>query len=521
MKRRTILLVAAAIVLMAAGGIITRSFLDTSGHEGEAAGSATAEVYTCPMHPSVRSDRPGACPVCGMALVRVSAAGEAPPAERENLRRVSLSSTQRVMANITTVEVGRHPLSHEIRAVGLVGFAEPLRAAVAARFRGRLEVLHVNFTGQEVKKGEPLFELYSPDLITAEREYLLARASSRHAEAADSADATVGDELLRSAIDRLRVHFGFTAEQIASLDSSGVVRTSAVFYSPISGTVIRGNVVQGDYVDEGTVLYELADLSRVWVLLDVYEQDIRFVRVGSDVRVQAEAYPGDEFHGKVVFVDPVLTSDTRTVRVRLEVANAGGRLKPNMYVNGTITVRTGSVLSVPRQAVLNTGQNSVVWVEVDSNSFEPRSVTTGMTDHAAVEILSGVEEGERVAATGGFLIDSESALSLPVPERGPAPEHHHGSHASAGEGPITITVDGGYTPDVIHVVAGRPVRLHFTRLDSSECTREVVFGSLGIRRELPTGKTTTIEFTPDKPGEILFECGMQMLEGKIVVSAPR
>jgi Cu(I)/Ag(I) efflux system membrane fusion protein len=518
MKKTPIILTLCGILLL--GGAYVLTHRPGSSHTSPAGDSTDSEtaVYTCPMHPSVRTDRPGACPICGMALVRQSRSADASAGEIAALRSVSLSPSQRVMTNISTIESRRQTIAHDISAVGVVAFAEPRQATVAARFGGRIERLYVNSTGQIVKQGEPLFALYSPDLITAEQEYLLAREGTRGG--ADSSASTMNHQLLESARERLLLRFGLTSPQIDQLRESGRVGSAAIFTSPISGTVIRKDVQEGQFVQEGTILYELADLSRVWVLLDVYEQDIRFVKVGNEVTLTAPAYPGERFRGRVVFVEPVVSAETRTVRVRLDVPNPFGKLRPNMYVSGTITVRKDNAIAVPRQSVLNTGRQSVVWVEVVKNGFEPRTVTTGIVGETFVEILSGLRGGERVAATGGFLLDSESALSAPSSDESvsSAPVSH-GERARAGENwtDVEIRVDGGYFPEVAHVKAGLPVRLHFTRIDSSECTREVVFKSLGIRRELPTGKTTTIEFTPGEVGEIQYECGMAMLEGKIIV----
>jgi membrane fusion protein, copper/silver efflux system len=480
---------------------------------------APAEVYTCPMHPSVRSDHPGACPICGMALVRQSAGRAASAADAALIRSVSLSPSQRIMSNISTIEARRQTISHEIHAVGIVSFAEPLQATVAARFRGRIERLYVGSTGQKVNRGDPLFELYSPDLITAEQEYLLVAADR---PARDSSGESTARQLFESARDRLVLNYGLTSTQVKEIESAGQVLPAILFYSPMSGTVIRKDVQEGQFVEQGSVLYSLADLSRVWVLLDVYEQDIRFIKVGSGVTLSVQAYPAETFPGRVIFIEPVVDNDTRTVRVRLEVPNPGGRLRPGMYVEGEIMARKENSLGVPRQAVLNTGKKSVVWVEVARNTFEPRRVTTGISGETFVEILSGLRGGERVAATGGFLLDSESELSAPGGGGGePVAHTFDGSpfRAAGLAADVEIRVDGGYFPEEVRVWAGVPVRLHFTRVDSSECTREVVFKSLGIRRELPTGKTTTIEFTPREAGEIHYECGMAMLEGRIIVDA--
>jgi Cu(I)/Ag(I) efflux system membrane fusion protein len=388
------------------------------GERGQTSGSAAAEYYTCPMHPTVRSDRPGACPVCGMALVKKSSLVQGSTADTAAFSGVALSPTQRVMANISTVAAERRTLTREIRAVGAVTFAEPLQATVAARFRGRIEKLHVNFTGQLVRRGEPLFDLYSPDLISAEREFLLGLEAAGTTAPGDNLQA----QMLQSTKDRLKVHFGLADGQIAAIERDRQLPHSVSFHSPLSGTVLEKRVQEGDFVDEGMVLYRLADLSTVWVILEIYEQDIRFIQRGMPVVLSTDAYPGEVFRGHVTFVDPVLDPESRSVRVRVESANPLGKLKPNMYVRGTVKVTVPDAIVVPTTAVLVTGRRSVVWVEIRTNAFEPRTVTTGTSGDSFTQILSGLRGGESVAVTGGFLIDSESALTMQPAAREKASE---------------------------------------------------------------------------------------------------
>lgn len=480
--------------------------------QGQASSSVAAEYYTCPMHPSVRSDRPGACPVCGMALVKKSSLVQGAPADTVAVSGVTLSPTQRVLANISTAAVQRRTLTRELHAVGLVTFAEPLQATVAARFRGRIERLHVNFTGQRVRRGEPLFDLYSPDLISAEREFLLGL----EAAGANASGDNLQTQLLQSTRERLKVHFGLTEGQIAKIERDRLLLHTVSFHSPLSGTVLEKGVQEGDFIDEGMVLYKLADLSTVWVILELYEQDVRFIRTGMVVSISTDAYPGEVFRGHVTFIDPVLNPESRTVRVRVESTNPLGKLKPNMYVRGSVKVTVPDAVVVPTSAVLATGRKSVVWVEIRSNVFEPRAVTIGAAGGPFTQILSGLQAGESVAVTGGFLIDSESALS--APSAAPEAQHVHDSTQPAATNDIEIVVEGRYFPDVVHVQVGQPVRLRFTRKEESRCTDEVVFKTLGIRRSLPAWQSTTIEFTPSGEGEIPFECGMGMVHGKVVVA---
>lgn len=493
-------------------------------HNGHADSSATAEaedIYTCPMHPSVVSDRPGACPVCGMALVKKSAQQDVSNEELKNLEHVSLSPTQRVLANVATLPVEKMPLTKMIDVVGIVDVAETQQATVSARFRGRIEKLYVNFTGDVVQKGQPLVELYSPDLVTSQQEFILALGGNQQ-------------NLIEGMRERLRMNYGMTDEQIRHLEETRKVQTSVLFNSPISGTVVLKQVQEGQYVDEGTVLYQLANLSKVWIYLDVYEKDVQFAKKGQTVHIKTDAYPDEEFTGRVTFIDPVMNPETRTVRIRTEFDNRHGMLKPKMFVKAQLHTEGKNALTVPSSAIMFTGKRTVVWVETQKNTFEPRDVVLGQSANSEYEIVSGLEEGEMIAVSGGFLIDSESALQQPSaanPHAGHTPQmettsqvgstsasEDHSSHkAGSASQTIKITVDGGYDPEVVHVKLGQEVRLQFHRVEDSECTNEVVFEELNIRKKLPAFKTTTVTITPKKLGEISFACGMGMVHGKLVI----
>jgi len=510
----------------------TPVYADESSPALSTEADADSTYYTCPMHPSVHKDKPGACPVCGMALVKKSSQREAANVNLANLNGVSLSSTQRVMANVTTATVERKTLRKEVTAVGVVDFAEPNYLRISMRFSGRLDKLYLTYTGQAVRKGDPVADVFSPEAISAQQEYLLALESREQLRDAPEDVVAGAADLLNQARQKL-LRWGFTEQQVKRLDETREIARTVTMLSPISGTVVKKNVDPQHYAAMGEDIYDVADLSTVWIYLDMYEKDIRFVRVGQTVRTTTEAYPNETFVGRVAFIDPVLNADTRTVRVRTEFPNPGGKLKPNMYVKALIAVPSMNTLVVPASSIMSTGKRNVVWVEVQPNSFEPRDVMIGASTEAYAEVVSGLNEGERVAETGGFLIDSESALQQP----GETDVHaSHGNkktaaqesfarpseyvkplekHADGNE--VEILVKGRYTPEVIHVKAGEQVTLHFYRDEDADCTNEVVFESLGIRRRLPARETTTIVFTPSDTGEIPFSCGMGMVRGKLIV----
>ena len=404
MKKTPVVIAAFLLVALVLALLFLRPV--RTGQAGGAAPPAEGvEYYTCSMHPSVIAYKPGSCPICGMTLVKKIQGGRPGGHEATKGGEVVISPDQRVQANISTWAVRWMPLSLSVSASGVVAFAEPSQSVVAARGRGRIEHLFVDRTGAVVRKGEPLLSIYSPELITAEKEYLIALGSVE--------DVARG-ELIAASRRRLAERFGITDSQIKRLERERDMQSPATYASPIAGTVIRKPVVEGQYVEEGMTLFELADLSRVWVIASVSEQDIRSVRKGDSVEVTLDAYPGLVVNGRVGFIEPVLDPDSRTVRVRTELANPEGKLKPNMYARIALKQASREALVVPTSAVLFTGRHPRVWVETEPGRFAPRVVVAGLTSGAFTEILSGANEGEMVASTGGFLIDSESQLEAPA-----------------------------------------------------------------------------------------------------------
>lgn len=368
------------------------------------------EYYTCPMHPSVISDKPGACPVCNMALVKKKEVLDA-PSNRDlmtALEAVRLSSTQRVMANVATTTITRRALQQVLNAVGVVEVAEPNFKHISSRFPGRLEKLYLSYTGQQVNVGDPVAEVYSPEAISAQQEFLLALQAQEISKTATPTLANTSQEMLAQAQQKL-VLLGLE-RLIPELQQTRKAREIVTTYSPIRGTVLKKSVDPQHYTWVGEDMYDVADLSTVWMYLDVYEKDLRFVKVGQPVRITSEAYPNETFTGTVTFINPMLDNATRTVRVRAEFANREGKLKLGLYVKARILIPSNEALVVPASAVLNTGKRKVVWIEVSANMFEPREVTLGAQTEEYYEVLQGLQGGEKIVVTGGFLLDSESQL---------------------------------------------------------------------------------------------------------------
>jgi len=375
-------------------------------------------VYTCPMHPFIIKDKPGACPICGMELVKklndAQASTSQTPEQKQQaamLGRVSLSPTQRVMANVATAEVRQEELTRQIDAVGIVQYDQSRQAKVTAWIAGRIDKLHVNAVGDYVGKSRPVAEVYSPDLLASQQEYLLAVKSREQLKNSPIPSISQnGEGLVQSAKQRLLL-FGVKESQIAEMEKAGRPNIRLPIYTPLSGVVIEKMVQQGQYVNTGDVLFNIADLSRVWVEIQVYENEFPNMKIGQRVDIQSQSYPGKPFSGRIAFIYPFLDPKTRTVKARVEMDNPGMKLKPDMFVRASVKVALGKALVVPVTAVMDTGKRRVAWVETAPGIFEPRDVQLGQRTDDRVQVLSGLNPGDKVAVSGAYLIDSEAQLN--------------------------------------------------------------------------------------------------------------
>jgi RND family efflux transporter MFP subunit len=363
-----------------------------------------------PMVPGSRFDKPGKSPFMDMQLVPKYADEEPAPASGAAAPSVSLSAAAIRATGVAAVPVTRQALSDEIRAVGTIEADETKLERVAARVSGRVERLYANFTGQAVRRGAPLFDLYSPDLVATQREYLLALENRRRLADASPEAGESAQSLVEAARDRLRL-WGISADQIRTLERTQRPDLALTYRSPVSGTVVQKSVVEGQYVHEGTDLYLLADLSSVWLVAQVYEFELGRLRVGQPVTATVSALPGSELKGRVVFIEPTLERETRTARVRVALPNPRGDLKPGMFADARLAVPLGERLSVPRSAVIDTGTRQVVYVETAPGTFTPRDVKLGSAAGDRREVLEGLREGEKVVAAANFFVDSQAQLA--------------------------------------------------------------------------------------------------------------
>jgi Cu(I)/Ag(I) efflux system membrane fusion protein len=368
------------------------------------------DVYTCSMHPTVQQSTPGSCPICGMALVKRTAADHSAHADG-SVSAISLSPEQRVTGNVKTVRVQLDTHTGELVTSGRVTVDERRVAQVTSYTAGRIEKLFANFTGDTVRRGEAVATIYSPDLFATQQEYLLALDNRERMRRAGFESArNASSDLVESSRRRLLLS-GMTAGQVDTLERTRKPIYATTIVSPVSGIVTKKLALEQQYVQQGQALLEVADLSKVWVEADVYEQQLPSVKLGDRVEITAAAIPNRTFTGTASFIVPVLEGATRTARVRIELANPGLALKPDMYVNvRMIGAPAPAHIMVPASAVLDRGQSQFVWVETQPGAYEPRQVTTGGRHGDAMVIASGLNEGDNVVVEGGFLLDSEARL---------------------------------------------------------------------------------------------------------------
>lgn len=370
--------------------------------------------YTCPMHPSVIKQTAGACPICGMTLVKKTKhpAGTSPV--QEAVRSVAISPSQEVMAHVSTTRAKRLALRREIRAAGRIDYAESNFRYISTRFPGRLDRLYLTYTGQRVEKGDPVADIYSPEAFSAQQEYLLAKEGYDNVRESADIISNGAKELFEQSRGKL-IQWGFTDAQIANLDAKKEAQSTITIYSQITGTVLKKNVDPQHYAGAGEDMYDVADLSMVWMYVDIYEYEVQSIRLGQKVEAAGQGYPGKIFTGKVTFISPTIDPSSRTVRVRTEFPNPRGELRIGTYVDARVTVVLPLAVVVPVTALLSTGNRHVVWLQKQAGVYEARNVTPGGRAGEDIQILDGIAEGEIVVTSGGYLLDSESQLRAVSP----------------------------------------------------------------------------------------------------------
>lgn len=442
-----------AIGVLALAGTAALWYASKPGQPADASAPAPTTLYTCGMHPQVIQDHPGNCPICGMKLTRMkrgtggAATGErkikhwrapmdptyisdqpgkspmgmdlVPVYEDESAgaddSAISIDPVTIQNMGIRTAILAKGPLRRVIRTVGTIDYNESALADVTTKFNGWIEKLYVDATGKLVMRGDPLFDIYSPELYSAQNEYVLAL------ERAGTAERPGNESMLRSARLRLKF-FDISDAQIAELEKTREPTKTLRVNAPIDGFVTEKMAVQGMMAQAGMKLYRLADLGLVWIYAEIYEQDLPFIRLGQEALVSLSYLPDRQFRGRVTYIYPTVDPKTRTARVRMEFHNPGYLLKPGMFAS--VRLRSDlepSALLVPDMAVLRSGEKNTVFVALDGGRFDPRTVTLGASaENDMVQVTGGLDEGERVVTSGQFMLDSESQLREAIQKmRGP------------------------------------------------------------------------------------------------------
>ena len=364
----------------------------------------------------------------GMDYVPVYEGGEDANQSASTGIKISLEKVQKL--GVKTEPAAMRTLDKTVRAAGRVEANERHIYNISPKFEGWIEKLYVNTTGEPVRKGQELFEAYSPELVSAQREYAIASQGAASLKDADGDTRRSMQQLAESSLLRLK-NWDISEQQLQDLGKTGASKRSLTFYSPVNGIVLEKKALQGMRFMPGEMLYQIADLSSVWVVADVFEQDIALVKSGAKARVKINAYPDKQFDAVITYVYPTLNAPTRTVSVRLELANPQGLLKPAMFAQVEMSVGSkGKVLTVPTSAVIDSGTRSIVLVQLAEGRFEPREVKLGSRSDNYVEVLNGVAAGEQVVVAANFLIDAESNLKAALGGLGHA---HGGGVQQAGE----------------------------------------------------------------------------------------
>jgi len=405
--------------------------------------------WTCPMHPEVISDKPGKCPKCGMDLEQVPQPTSGSGAKEDmssmpgmtpaptghdmssmgtvpGLVSVTIEPQRLQLTGVRTDKVQRRKLANKLRLAGYVTADETRTANVHIRTSGWVRKLLVDQTGQYVKAGQPLMTIYSPDLAQAQQDLIVARKATQET-VADSELSYMRKQLLDAARQKLRL-LGLSDQDIRVAENSDSVGSDLTLRSPVSGYVLEKTVLSGQFVGADQNLFTVADLSTIWVLADVYEQDFAGIKVGQSAEMTLTALPGETIAGKVAFIYPSVSAKSRTLKVRLEFANPSLLLRPGMYADVQLLQDNEPVLALPTDAVMDGGETKYTFVVHEGKHFEPRLLRLGRSGGDWIEVLSGVSEGDEVVTSANFLIDSESRLKAAIAGMGGAPTGEHAGH---------------------------------------------------------------------------------------------
>jgi Cu(I)/Ag(I) efflux system membrane fusion protein len=415
MNKKTIIMSVIICLLIISNGLMIYYFIFNKDNVKDSANQA--ELYICPMHPQIQQAHPGICPICNMELVLKGSneemEGMTSETPDEKLREIALSPSQQVLANVQTqvAELGEFDFS--IEANGVVKLRDDASGQISSPVKGKITKLYINYEGQRVSKGEKAFELYSPELIATQREFLLAYENFLKAqESAISGLKESAESVLNASKQRLLLWF-VDESQINELMETRNVLNSLTYYSDFSGVVTKKYFNEGSWVMEGNTILDVVNLSSVWIMANVYENEISRIKKGQTADITVGGYPNEMIRGRIDYINPIVNSDTRTIEVRITTPNSNMILKPGMFVKVSIQAEKESkYIVVPNTAVLRSGKTDLVYVKRSDNIFAPRRVITGGEQNGRVLIKSGLDPGENIVVSAGFLIDSESQIRL-------------------------------------------------------------------------------------------------------------
>lgn len=413
--------------------------IDEHNHQQDLASPEKVQ-YTCSMHPFIIRDKPGACPICGMALTPIkpntAVQGEVSTAGEANTITIDPVTIQNMGIRTARATIGT--IQRTLRTVGTISSAEDRQFSLNSKIDGWVERLHVNQLGQPVKKGQALLEIYSPQLVAAQQEYLLALHHHRAAQASSFAHVREGSErLLEGARTRLR-NWDISEGQIRQLEERGTVTKTLTLFSKVTGLVTSKTVLEGAQVTAGQEMLQITDISTIWVNADIYEYELPWVKIGEMARVELPSTTARHYSGKIIYLSPYVDQESRTVKARIEIANPGLELKPDMFATIVIDGQTiANTLLIPQSAVLNSGREQTVFLALGQGRFTPRQVKVGLADdQGAVQILSGLTAGDQVVVSAQFMLDSESRLREALGKM-TAPDPTNGTESGNGTAPAT------------------------------------------------------------------------------------
>lgn len=384
-------------------------------------GEGEDQVWTCSMHPQIKQDKPGKCPICGMDLIPLKTSGKGGDGVVDP-NAIQLSEEAAALANIQTTKVSRQNPVKDVQLYGTIQADERLLQSQTSHVSGRIEKLFINFTGETVRQGQTIATIYSPDLLNAQQELLEAVKMQAQQPA-----------LLLAAREKLRL-WKLNDDQIAEIERSGNASPLVSIKANTSGIIVAKKVSQGDYINQGSVLFDIANLSQVWAMFDAYEVDLPFLRVGDKIEFTLQALPGKTFSGRISFIDPILDKTTRTAKVRVETANPGLQLKPEMYANAIIKAplkQYNNEMVIPKSAVLWTGKRSIVYVKqpnMESPTFMLRQIELGPSLGASYVVISGLNDGEEIVTNGTFTVDASAQLEGKLSMMNLETGHDKGEH---------------------------------------------------------------------------------------------